>query len=1247
MPQNRFYRIARPTQLFCAFIFAALFTRNAVAQTADTATVDTSKADTSRADAVKFDTLKIDRSQALTRQARTVGGEKILTFTTRSIDSLKLPDEFIFRGTEKIYFDNLRIDSTRYRLDARKGVLYLRYLFRDTLAHRIEIRYRALPFQLKQEFLRRELIVQTADTLARDTLLTAKPKTSTFQLDDVFSGTELRRSGSLVRGITLGSNQDLNVTSGLRLQLEGRVAPGVEIAAALTDENTPIQPEGNTQTLQEFDRVFIEVRSQNAKATVGDFNLSLAGTEFANLERRLQGGKLDLSFQLESGAATSGTFGFANARGRFNINQFNGRDGVQGPYRLTGTNGEPFIIVLAGTERVYVDGEQMTRGQNNDYVIEYATGEIFFQPRRLITQQSRITVDFQFTDRLYPRNFLAGKTETSLFGGRVKFQASYLSESDDEASPIDFLLSASAIEALRGAGADRLRAVDTTAFVGVDTLGRPRGSYARVDTVVNGSATQIFRFVGQGGDSAFWSPPFSIVPDGQGSYRRVSFGIFEFVGEGLGNHVPVRLLPIPTAQSVFDLSLQASPFKELTVSVEGALSQNDLNKFSTLDDSLSAGSAYKFSATLAPKNVSLFGAMLGDMSVQFSQRFTGRTFAFIDRTLPVDLNRSFNLIDFDGRALLTAQTAELIRTASVVYQPVKPLQLSYQFGRLDREALFSSTRQELDAQLRIDSLTTSSYNAAFTSSRNGQTLERADWLRQVGRVNLQFRLSTEGALSFLVQPLLSIELSDKKTRNLATDTLRTDSHNILDATAGVRLLGLFGQTLGFSFGYRSDDLFDAVEPFSAALVPASIARTLSAEWLVPTTGDFLAQFNFTNRIRQFSRRFRERGNADNETFILRLQTRYTPFKSALEAEWLYDVSTEQTARLERQFFAVPLGRGNFIWRDRNQNGLREFEEYVPVTFIGELGDDNLQYVLRTFPSDRLFPTIDLRTSARLRLRPSRFFPTRDALLEKVISAISTETLVRLEERSTEPDLRQIYFLNFSRFQNDSTTLAGNFTIQQDVWLFENELTNFRFRFQRRNGLNQFSLGVERRLFEERSVRFVTRIGYELGIELNAFSTFNRSLAASTTPIAGGTSRQFNINAVGVTPDISYRPFQDFELGIRVSYEQRDDVFPLERGGTAARSVINSQQLRATYSFRGKGRVSAQVERNQSVLSGIDAFDAVFELTNGNPFGTNFIWRVDFDYRISQFITASAGYDGRALSTGRVINTGRAEVRAVF
>lgn len=1175
--------------------------------------------------------------------------ETVLVMQTPPIDSLKLPDVFIFRGSEKIFFDNLPVDSTRYRLDYRRGILYLRYLFRDSLVHRLEVRYRALPLALKQAYVRRELLFPiAADSLLRDTLKSQKVKAPALQLDDIFAGTNLRRSGSLVRGITVGSNQDLNITSGLRLQLEGTIAPGVEIAAALTDENTPIQPEGNTQTLQEFDRVFVEVRTDKAKATVGDFNLSLSGTEFANLERRLQGGKVEATVDLPNLGTTSALVGFANARGRFHINQFNGRDGVQGPYRLTSPTGEPFIIVLAGTERVYVNGELMVRGQNNDYIIEYATGEIYFQPRRLITQQSRITVDFQFTERLYPRNFISGKTATSLFDEKVRLQASFISESDDENSPIDFLLTERGRESLRQAGADRFRAIDTTAFVGIDSLGRPRGAYIKLDTLIDGERKSIFRYVGEGALGAFWNPSFSIVPDGQGSYRRLNFGIYEYVGEGLGNYVPFALLPIPTAQNVFDVSLTVSPLKGLSLSLEGALSQNDRNKLSTLDDSLRDGRAYTLRAAFSPEPLELFGTKLGSLDIRLSQRETSSQFAFLDRTLPVDLNRDFNLIDFDGRPLFTAQTAERLRSASLIYKPIRPLAVSYRLRQLERETLFRSLRQDAALELRLDSLLSASYTVAYTESQNQQTAEKAGWLRQVGQIGVELRTTREGFWSFTAKPFFTLELSDKATRAIDADTLRPDSHKILDAIAGISLLNFLGQNLSASFGWRTDELFDSPRPFGASLIPASVARTISAEWQLLPSSDFLAVLNFTYRVRQFSERFRERGEQDIETFLLRFQTRYSPLRAALELEWLYDASTEQTSRLERRFFAVPLGRGNFIWRDRNGNGLREFDEFIPITFIGEVGDDNLQYILRTFPSDELFPTIDLRTSLRLRLRPMRLFTQRETLFEKILSALSSESLLRIEERSTERELSRIYLLDFSRFQNDSTTLVGALTIQQDIFLFETELTNLRARFQQRNSLSQFSLGVERRLFVERSLRAVTRIGAGLGIELNLFSTLNRSFASALQGREfGGTSRQFFITGLGFSADVSYRPIQDLELGVRASFEQRDDTFPLSRLGQAATAVLNAQQLRAIYSLRGKGRINAQLERTEAVLSGINPFEAVFELTNGNPFGTTLIWRLDVDYRISNFITASAGYDGRALPIGRVIHTGRAEVRAVF
>lgn len=1175
---------------------------------------------------------------------KTLSGETVLQLRTTFIDSLKLPDNSLYRGTVKIFFDHLQLDSTRFRIDHQNGIIYLRYLFLDGEPHTLEVRYRTLPFQFKSEYARRELIAPM-DSLTSDTVAQVVTTVRRAQVDDLFEGTKLRKSGSIVRGVTVGSNQDLNVNSGFRLQLEGELADGVEVSAALTDENTPIQPEGNTQTIQEFDRVFVEVRSKNATATLGDFNLDLTETEFANLSRRLQGGKVEGRYDFGV-VNTEALLGFAVSRGRFAINNFNGLDGVQGPYRLTSPEGRTFIVVLAGSERVYVDGVLQTRGQNNDYIIEYGTGEIFFQPRRLITAQSRIVVDFQFTERIFPRNFLASKIKTDWFKGKLSLQTSYLSESDDENAPIDFNLTEAQRKIIANAGANRFLANDTSAFVGVSDAGVPRGGYVRVDTLVNGQPIQIFRFVGQGVSGAVWSPSFSLVSQGQGSYRRVSFGIFEFVGEGQGNYVPFRLLPIPTAQNVIDFGIKASPLESLTFDAEGAVSDNDLNKLSTLDDASRRGTAYKFGLTFAPKTLTLFGRNYGRLELNASQRFTDAQFAFIDRPLPVEFERDFNLIDFDGRPLFMAQTSERLRNASIFYAPNNTVQLRYSFGDARRDTLFSSTRQTLDVQARKDSLGKIAYNAAYTKSQNAQTNERALWLRQQGQVELQFFSTT----AFTIIPFLNFERSSKQTRSISADTLRPDSHEILDLVGGTRLPAFFGQVATISLGYRTDKLFDSQVLGGAQLIPASIARTLMLDWKLLPLEEWLAQLNFTNRLRTFSTRFKEKGNLDAETFLLRFQVRYTPLRAAIEAEWFYDVQTEKAARTERQFFVVPNGAGNYIWRDRNGNGFKEFDEFTPIAFIGDVGDDTLQYILRTFPSDELFPTIDLKTSFRLRMRPSRIIREKTTFVRSLLAALSSETLLRVEERSTETDLRSIYLLNFSKFLNDQTTLVGNFTVQQDLFLFENEITNARFRFQQRTSQNQFSLGVEKRLFAERSVRFVTRIGYELGFELNLISTYNRSRAggglAGTSIVETG--RQFEIHSVSVSPDISYRPFQDLEFGIRVLFEQRIDERPAQTlGGVSAKANINSQQLRSTYSFRGKGRLNAQLERLQTTLRDADFFNAVFELTGGNAIGTSVIWRLDADYRISNYITASGGYDGRALPIGRTIHTARAEVRAVF
>ena len=89
---------------------------------------------------------------------------------------------------------------------------------------------------------------------------------------------------------------------------------------------------------------------------------------------------------------------------------------------MVGINNEKALIVVAGTETVYIDGEKLKRGENNEYVIDYSLAEITFTTNRLVTSATRVTVDFEYMDRQYERNLIGGNAATNLFDDNLKLQ---------------------------------------------------------------------------------------------------------------------------------------------------------------------------------------------------------------------------------------------------------------------------------------------------------------------------------------------------------------------------------------------------------------------------------------------------------------------------------------------------------------------------------------------------------------------------------------------------------------------------------------------------------------------------------------------------------------------------------------------------------------------------------------------------------------------------------------------------------
>ncbi len=79
------------------------------------------------------------------------------------------------------------------------------------------------------------------------------------QSNNLFNfGNGITYNGSIGRSLTVGNTQNAVFNSQLNLQLSGYIGDSVQMSVALTDNNIPLQPDGNTQQLNEFDKLLLQ-----------------------------------------------------------------------------------------------------------------------------------------------------------------------------------------------------------------------------------------------------------------------------------------------------------------------------------------------------------------------------------------------------------------------------------------------------------------------------------------------------------------------------------------------------------------------------------------------------------------------------------------------------------------------------------------------------------------------------------------------------------------------------------------------------------------------------------------------------------------------------------------------------------------------------------------------------------------------------------------------------------------------------
>ncbi len=1125
------------------------------------------------------------------------------------IDSLKINFENkyyisqtnISPNTEVIILKNRILSKDSYVFDYKSGFFSLS----DTVAYSIFdtliISYLSLQTGLEKNYKRRTLIIQD-DENENQIKAVVKNESTPFTTESIF-GSGLQKSGTLVRGFTVGTNKDFSLKSGLRLQLSGNLSEDIELVAALTDENTPIQPEGNTERLEELDKVFIQVKHPNATGTFGDYQLQKRFGEFGVVDRKLQG--LMGEFIYEN---FSGYLSFAGSRGKFNTNNFNGIDGVQGPYRLSGLNNERDIIIIAGTEKVFLDGVELKRGENNDYTIEYSNATITFTPKRIITSASRISIDFEYTDRQYSRNFFGSGTSAKFLGDKLKFAFQFLREGDDQNSPIDIILSEQDKEILKNAGDDRNKAVKSgVSLAEPDSLGIIKGIYLARDTTISGN--QFTYYVYAPGDSnAIYNVSFSFVGEGQGDYIRESIGFYRFVGKNAGQYLPIIFLPIPQLKQLATFNISSEAFEKVYINIDLAASSWDKNRFSSLDENDNQGYAINFFLKVDQRKLQFGEKDFGNAGFFFRKRFIDQKFISFDRFNEVEFDRYYNT------SSQQKQVNENLTEFGAVYLPIDNLQFNSNFGFMRKGDDFISDRYNNSVKYLIPEKFGIDYNLDFVKTSNQSISNK--WFRH--KSNVYYQISN-------FKPGIEFQAEDKSDYKSKSDSLLQGSLKFFELSPYLEIFNFHGIKFQTKNSLRQDYL-----PLNGKLTEESKSFLYSFDLNYSAIREVSSSLNFGYREKRFSEEFKKIGFLDNQSIVVRSQSRFNFWERLVDGDLFYEVSTQKSARLQKVFVRVERGTGNFKYLgDLNNNGIADEDEFEPTLFDGD-------YIQITIPTDQLFPVIDLKTSTRWKFDFSQL-SNDDSFFDDVLNSLSTETLWRIEENSKDSKYSNIYLLKLSTFQNEATTIRGSNLFQQDIFIFENQQDlSFRLRYLKRKSLNEFSSGFERGIYQERSLRVKFRMIQEVTNQTDL------SIITDNLNTTFNSNRARNILSNFVTSDFSYRPSRIIEIGFRFRTGRSEDSFP--QNPTIV--DINSQAIRFNLSFLGTGRLRAEVERSE--LSANTTINQIpFEITGGNLLGKNFLWRINFDYRLSANLQTTLSYDGRAQGNSKTIHSARAEARAFF
>ena len=1033
-----------------------------------------------------------------------------------------------------------------------------------------------------------------------------------------FNFGNINYNGSFGRGISFGNAQDAVVTSTLNLQINGMLADSIEIAAAITDNNIPIQPDGTTQQLNEFDRIFLQFKKDNWQLNLGDIDLRQTNSYFLNFYKRLQGVAFQTTSRVNSKSYNATLVSGSIAKGKFTRNIFQGQEGNQGPYRLTSANNELFFVVLANTERVFIDGEVMQRGEDQDYVINYNTAEVTFTPRRMITKDSRIQVEFEYADRNYLNTNLYLSNE-SVLSEKLKIRLNVFSNADAKSSPINQTLDPLQKQFLNQLGDSVSRAFYPVAAI--DTFAIGKILYKRIDTTYDGlNRDSIYQYSNHP-DSAKYSLSFIDVGQGNGDYVPDFSGangkVYKWVAPinnvKQGRYEAATYLVTPKKQQVVSFGIDYAATKNTSLISELAYSNYDINSFSSRDKSNDKG----YAARLLVKN--------NKALTKNTKLLSEAAFEYIDaRFKPLERLRSVEFYRDWGLPYVVLPAKEIIYSGGLQLLDAKNNSLKYQFTSFSRGDDYQGYRNSVYHYQRIKDW---SFNNQFLISNISNAREKGYFFRPSVDISKQFPKLRNYSVG------TSYRVEHNELHNRITDSVSITSFAFETFQVYLKSSPSKQNRWGITYFTRSDKY-----PSGKELVKADRSQNINLYTELLKNDRHQFRVNLTYRDLAVMNKSIARQQPD-KSLLSRAEYQMNEWKGLLSGNILYEVGAGQEQKRDYAFLEVPAGQGQYVWIDYDNNGIQSLNEFEFALF-----QDQAKYIRIFTPTNEFIKASYNTFNYSVQFNPRAVIDVyKSKGFKRLLSRVNLQSSLQLFKKETSEGLTQLN--PFSTGLSDTSLISLN-AILMNSFSFNRFSTKWGLDINnlQNSGKALLTYGYESRRFQEWTIR--GRVNFTKNFSLDLIlKDGENSLATSNVKFD---NRNYLVAHQSAEPRLNYTRGGNFRVVTGYRYAVKNNK-------VADMETYRSHSL--------NGEVKYNILQSSSILGKFTMSDIAFGsrkngtantnstvsyiMLEGLMPGKNYLWNIDLTKRLSRSLEMTIQYEGRKPGSAKVVHIGRAALRAIL